>query len=584
MHALLHLRPYLRPHWRLIVLGALLAVPLAALRLGPAPIVRYMLDDILVHRERWKLVYFPLALVGLYAVNFVVRFAHYYLLRLVIIRVNQKIKTDLFHHLLHLSADYFTAQSTGTLISRTGHDPQYIDAGLSCINVVIREPITLLFLFIYTLNINWRLTLMTLVVIPLFGWVFARSGRHIKRYIHQTTTLNASLTSLLQESYAGIRLIKLFRLEGYVLGKFAERYRELTRILLKASRLEEASHPLVELITAIALAPIIYYGGLQVIDNQMSPGDLFAFFTAFAMMMNPIRMMNDINIKLNQASAACTRIFEILSWKSTLITEHHPQAMPAFTRGLSLRGVSFAYPDQPDRLILKNVSFELPVGQAIALVGASGAGKTSLVSLIPRIFDVNAGQILIDGADIRQLSLDELRDRIAVVSQDLFLFNDTLEQNIRCGRLDASFAEVRLAAQHAHALDFIESLPQGFQTVIGERGQKLSGGEKQRLSIARAFLRNSPLLILDEATSSLDSQSERAVQAAIEELMVDRTTLIVAHRLSTIQKADQIIVLRAGEIQEKGTHTELMERRGQYWQFYETGLATAEPEVAVSPS
>ena len=569
MTSLLKLKPYLRPYFWMILASTLLAIPLAAIRVGPAPIVRYMLDELLIHKDTSKLLLFPALIIGLYLVNFVVRFFHYYLLRIVVVRVNQRLKNDLFQHILGLSADYYTAQSTGTLISRTGMDPQYVDGGLACINVLVREPITLIFLFGYALKLNWRLTLITLVIFPLLAWLFAATGRNLKRYIAKITDTNARLFSTLQEAFTGIRVVKAFRLEKYLHKKFRERNDQYAKLLLKTSLVEETSHPFVELLTAFALAPIIYYGGLQVVAGKMSPGDLFAFFTAFAMMMNPIRMMNDLNIKLNQAAAACDRIFEIFDWKSKLHEVEKPQPFSGFSNEISFDQVSFSYPDAPERTILNQLSFSLKKGHSIALVGASGAGKSSLVSLLPRIFDVTGGVIRIDGQDIREISLDDLRKKIAIVSQDVFLFNDTVEENIRCGRLSATSDEIREAARKAHCIDFIENLTDGFQTWIGDRGLKLSGGERQRLSIARAFLREAPILILDEATSSLDSNSERAVQVALEELMKNRTTIIIAHRLSTIRHADQILVLKDGQVVEKGNHDQLIELRGEYASFHQ---------------
>jgi subfamily B ATP-binding cassette protein MsbA len=288
-------------------------------------------------------------------------------------------------------------------------------------------------------------------------------------------------------------------------------------------------------------------------------------------MMNPIRMMNDLNIKLHQASAACDRIFEIFEWKSKLHEPQAPKSIQSLKTEISLHDVSFAYPDAPERPILSHLNFSVPKGKAVALVGASGAGKSSLVSLLPRIFDVTGGSIRIDGQDIRDLSLEDLRKMIAIVSQDVFLFNDTVEENIRCGRLSASSKEIREAAKSAHSLEFIENLSHGFQTLIGDRGQKLSGGERQRISIARAFLREAPILILDEATSSLDTTSERAVQGALDELMRDRTTLIIAHRLSTIRHADMILVLKEGQVVEQGKHDELIRLGGEYARFHQVG-------------
>ena len=567
MKSLLRLKSYLKPYWPLILISALLAVPLSALRAAPAYLLKIVGDDLLVRQDTTKLAWMPWFIIGIYLANFVVRFFHYYLLRIVIGRVNQKIKNDLFEHVLGLSADYFTAQSTGTLISRVGVDPQIIDQGLSCINVVIREPITFIVLFGYALKLNWRLTLITLLVFPPLAWVFSATGRNLKRYIGKLTEENARIYSTLQESFVGIRTLKTFKLEKYVRKKFREKSERFTQIYLKISAMEEAAHPTVELLFAFLMAIMVYFGGRQIIHHWMTPGDLLAFFGTFALMTGPLRNLNEVNLKLAQAAGACQRIFEIFDWKPHLHEPDSPVRLKSFEREIRFDEVTFSYPDAPGRDVLKNVSFSVGRGRVLALAGRSGAGKSSLVSLLPRIFDITGGKILIDGHDIREVSINDLRRMIAVVSQDVFLFNDTIEENIRCGRLSATKAEIREAARKAHALEFIDALPQGFEAIIGDRGQKLSGGERQRLSIARAFLREAPILILDEATSSLDTKSERAVQEALDELMVNRTSIIIAHRLSTIRHADMILVLKDGEIVERGTHDELLSSGGEYAHF-----------------
>ncbi len=580
MKSLLRLKPYLRPFYGLILAAALLAIPLALLRAGPVPLIKYLIDDLLIHRDESKLLFFPLAFIALYAVNFVVRFFHYYFLRIVVARVNQKLKNELYDHLMGLSADYFSAQSTGTLISRVASDPQYVDGGVACVNVVIREPLTFLFLLGYAFHLNWRLTLLTFLVFPPLAWVFSITGKNLRRYMRRMTEENAKIYSTLQESFTGIRIVQVFGLEGFLREKFRERSEGVTGHQLKSAAMEEASHPMVELLTSFVIAAILYFGGSQVLRGQMTSGDLLAFFAAFAMMMNPVRMLNDVNIKLNHAIAACDRIFEIFDWKSRLPVAATPIERTSLEQSISLEQVRFFYPDAPEREVLRGVSFEVKKGATVALVGASGAGKSSLVNLLPRVFDVTAGAIKVDGHDLREFSLSSLRQLIAVVSQDVFLFNDSITENIRCGRLDATDAEILEAARKAHALEFIEKLPDGFATVIGDRGQKLSGGERQRLSIARAFLRHSPILILDEATSSLDSASERAVQRALEELMRGKTTIVIAHRLSTIRHADEIIVLKEGLIVESGRHSELLEKEGEYAHFYRHAGLTATQGVA----
>lgn len=569
--SLLRLKPYLRPYLWLILGSAGLAIPLAALRLGPAPLVKYAIDNLMIQKDPGSLLKLSLMVIGVGIVNFPVRFFHYYLLRVVIARVDQKLKNQLFDHLLGLSADYFTAQSTGSLISRVGSDTQYISGGIAQINVLAREPLTLLSCLGYALYLNWKLTVVTFVIIPPLAWVFSGTARNLKRYIQSLTETNALLFSTLQESFTGIRVVKMFKLEKYMHRKFRERNEKYATTLLKSSKLEEASHCAIDFFGYSAAGGMLFLGGWWIIHGQMSPGDFFGFLTAFGMMMNPIRVMNDVNLKVNSAAAACKRIFEVFDWKTHIDENESSLPLKTLTREVYFNRVTFAYPDAPQRDILKDVEFKVKRGEVVALVGASGAGKSSIVSLLPRVFDVTGGQIEIDGIDIRKIRIEDLRNLIAVVSQDVFLFNDTIEQNIRCGRLSATREDVREAARKAHATDFIESTAEGFQTVIGDRGQKLSGGERQRLSIARAFLREAPILILDEATSSLDSTSERIVQTALEDLMKDRTTIVIAHRLSTIRGADHILVVKEGRIVERGRHNDLLQMNGEYALFHGIG-------------
>jgi len=567
MKSLWKLKVYLKPQWRWIAASLLLAIPLAALRFSPVILIQKLIDDLLTTKDQSKLVTFPLLVIGIYALNFVVRFLHSATIRIVVARVNQRLKNDLYDHVMGLSADYFTTASTGNLMSRVGNDPNQIDQGIAQFAVMIREPIQLVILLFYTFHLNWRLTLITIAVLPPLAFIFRLSGKALKRYIHRLQEEQARMFATLQESFTGVRVIKSFRLEEYVRRKYYERSESFFLNFKKTILVEEISHPLVEFIMAFAIAGLIYMGGKAVLMGTMTQGELFAFFAAFATMQAPIRTLNDMNIKLHNSDAAAERVFEVLDWKTRLIEKPDARPIHDFNSEIRLTNVRFSYPDAPDREVLRGVSFSIPKGRSLALVGASGAGKSSLVSLLPRIFDVTSGKIEIDGHDVRDLKIGDLRSLISIVSQDVFLFNDTIAENIRCGRLGATDEEVRQAAREAFAMDFIESQPFGFLTNIGDRGQKLSGGERQRLSIARAFLRNSPILILDEATSALDNASEKAVQAALDKLMRDKTTILIAHRLSTIRNAHRILVLREGNVVEDGTHGELVTQDGEYAAF-----------------
>ncbi|MDR3608495.1 MAG: ABC transporter transmembrane domain-containing protein [Oligoflexia bacterium] len=569
MRNLLKLKPYLMPHIWAIVASGLLAIPLSALRAAPAPLIKYYIDNLLVDHSRHKLFFFPILVIVLYSLNFIVRFLHYYFIRLVTTRVAEKLKGDLFRHIVGLSSDYFTTQSTGKLISRVSNDTSYVDGAISSINTLIREPMTFLVLLGYALKLHWKLTAVTFILFPPLAMLFKVTGKHLKRYVHNINAENGNLISTLQESFTGIRIVKTFSLEGYVQSKFERQLQTFTDMILKCVRMEEASHPAVELLFAFIIASILFFGSLQVLKGHITPGDLMAFFLTFGLMTNPIRTMNEVNIKLHQADSACERIFEIFSWKSRLYVSPAPKPIHELKEGVRFRDVRFAYPDSPQREVIKGINLQIPRGKVVALVGHSGSGKSSIASLLPRLFDVTGGSIEIDGIDVREYELHQLRDMISVVSQEVFLFNDTIEENIRCGRLNATDEEVREAARKAHADEFIAKLPDGYRSIVGDRGHKLSGGERQRVSIARAFLRGSPILILDEATSSLDTNSERIVQAVLDELIVTRTTLVIAHRLSTIRNAHRIAVMREGHIIELGQHDELMASGGEYFKLYQ---------------
>jgi subfamily B ATP-binding cassette protein MsbA len=570
LQSLKSLKPFIWPNRKWLLFSLLMAIPLSALRIGPIPLVKYLIDEILNNKNESKLILIPLGVIGMYLLNLIIRFLHYFSIRIVVVAANRLIKEKLYNHLISLSYDYYSEQKTGSLLSRVTADPAQLDQGIASLNVLIREPFTFAALLSYVFYTNWKLTLVTFSIVPLLGLVFTKTGRYVKTRIAEYQKMNGESYSIIQESISGIRVIHLYALRNFMQKKFANQAMEMEKMSLKISKIEELASPMVELVTSFAIALILYSGGKAVLNGEMTSGDLIAFFAAFGMMVNPIRQLSDINTKIHSAAGAMDRINHFLSWKSN-VSDVSNAKHPTLHQGIELRNISFTYPNSFDRLVLKNVSFNVPSGKTVALVGQSGSGKSSIAQLLTRMYDVNPSNeesgIFIDGIDLRHVKIEEWRKQVAVVSQDVFLFHDTIYNNISLGNPDATKEEVVEAAKKAFAHDFIQRMPEGYETVVGDRGMKLSGGERQRISIARAFLRNSNLLILDEATSNLDLESEKIVQTTLETLMKGKTTVVIAHRLSTIRNADQIIVIREGQKVESGTYSELMDIRGEFYRL-----------------
>jgi subfamily B ATP-binding cassette protein MsbA len=371
------------------------------------------------------------------------------------------------------------------------------------------------------------------------------------------------MSSLLSESISGMRVIQAFGLEKYLRGQFQQLNRDFTRTSLKAIRVEELSRPAVEFVYGLALTFLMYYVGRESLKGRMTAGDVISYFTCFGMMLQPLRKISEMNVSLSQSAAAIDSVFTVLESEPEVKESPGARPMQPFASSIRFERASFRYQGE-GRGVLDGFDLEVKRGEVVALVGPSGAGKSTVLSLIPRFFDPQAGSVKIDGIDVRTLTLASLRSQIALVTQEVFLFHDTVRANIKAGRHDLTDEQVRSAAEAAQAWGFIERLPQGLDTVIGDRGQKLSGGERQRLSIARALLKDAPILLLDEATSALDSENERLVQTALDRLMSGRTALVVAHRLSTIRRADRILVLEQGKVVEEGSHDALLDRGGAY--------------------
>jgi subfamily B ATP-binding cassette protein MsbA len=559
-------------------LSALTSIPLAFLDAAPLLILKSMVDDLMIKKDASSLIWLPAQIIAIFALKFLFRFAHSYSNRLVVIHFSKRLRHRLFQHLTTLSVDHFSERGAGDILARMTSDISHIENGVGSFTSIIRQPIAFIVLIGSCLHTNFKLTLTLFVALPLLASLFIWSGKYTRRKIHQFAESHSRTLSTLHEAIAGFRTLTLFGLRTYILRRFRDRLDASTESLIKISRIEEISHPMVELITSFAIALVLYLGGKEVLNGTMTSGELVAFFTAFGMLMNPIRALADLNLKVNQASAAVNRVFDVFHWKTSLLPHLTPNLeVPKGSLVFNFENVSFSYPESPEREVLKGVSFQLEWQKKIALVGPSGSGKSSLVGLITRLYDPTHGRILLNGQDIRHYRVSEYRKLFGVVSQDVFLFNESVAENIQLGSIGAKIQQIESAADHSHSTDFLSRFPEGIFSNVGERGQKLSGGERQRISVARAFLRNAPVLILDEATSNLDSESERVVQESISELMSQKSTLVVAHRLSTIRSADEILVIQGGSIYERGTHSDLLEKEGLYAMLWNTQSGDRSP-------
>ncbi len=566
--------PFIKTQKRLLIASILLSIPMSAISSAPAVLVKYLIDKILVHpahgEKGLEMVFtFSAGIVIVYSLNFIVRFSFNYSSRLANERIMRDLREALFKHYISLSTTFFNQTSVGGLMSKIMNDVFYVSQYVINLSSFFRQIFTFLAVFGYALYLNPKLVGFILVVAPGLIWLSGRTGNLMKHYSLQMQEANAEVFSILQEGFSGFKVIKSFCLETRVFQKFCKKNDRYVDYALRAARVQESASPTVELIGAVALAFVIYVGGRDVLHGRMTPGDLSAFFACFALMINPVQTFNDLILKFNQAAAAADSIDDALKLVSNVEQAKAFKPFPE-TRKVDLKfhDVGFRYSkEQP--WLFQELNFSVLSGQTIAIVGASGQGKSTLLSLVPRFYDPELGHIELNGVNIRDLSLNDLRKNVAMVTQDVFLFNDSIYENILAGRPEATQAEVFDAAKTAHALRFIEKLPQGWDTCVGERGTRLSGGERQRIAIARALLKDAPLLILDEATSSLDSESEKNVQIALDELMRGRTSLIVAHRLSTVRHADQILVMQGGTFVERGTHKELIsDKEGVYSKFY----------------
>ncbi len=529
-------------------------------------LVKPALDEIFLKRNADMLKLIPLAVIGIYLVKGTCNYFQTVLMNFIGQRIVADLRAELYRKIQIQSLAFFTKHPTGVLMSRITNDVGYIQGAVSeAVTALLKDSFTLLCLVIVIFYRDWQLAIVAMFVFPLAVYPIAKFGQKMRQIATRAQVTLGSLTSLLQETISGTRIVKAFGMEAHENNRFSVENERLFRLSLKSISINAVSSPFMEFLGGLGISAIIFYGGYQVIHGQSTPGTFFSFLTALIMLYEPVKRLTNVNNTIQQGIAGAERVFSIMDLVPEIRNRPDAVPLPRISREIEIRNVTFRYEEAP---VLKNINLRIRTGEAVAFVGMSGGGKTTLVNLIPRFYDVTDGMILIDGQDIRNVTIESLRGQIAIVTQQTILFNDTVRNNIAYGDISKTEDQIVEAAKAAHAHDFILRLPKGYETVIGEQGTKLSGGERQRISIARALLKNAPILILDEATSSLDSEAEIEVQDALENLMKGRTTLVIAHRLSTIRNADRIIVLVNGEIREEGTHETLLSRHGEYSRLY----------------
>ena len=573
----------MRRHVSRILLAALCMVVAAATTALNAWILEPVFDEVFLGGNEDMLVLIPLAVIAIAVVKGFATFAQAYLMSTVGQSVIAALQGDLFAHLMRADLAYFHRVTTGKLISNFLNDVQHLQEMLGrALTGTAKDGVTLAFLVGLLFYQDWRLAIVSCIVFPIAIVPIRNLGRRMRKASTRTQLATGRFSALLNETMHDVRHVKAYGMEAYETRRaydvIADRLREMFRVV----RTRALATPFVEVLSGFAIGGVIFYGGTRILAGETSPGTFVSFLGALLMSYQPLRSLANLNTVLQEGLAAAQRIFAHIDVEPEISDRPDAVALPVEAGAIAFDDVRFTYAN--GKAALNGVSLEVPAGATVALVGRSGAGKSTAINLLPRFFDVDAGSITIDGVDLRRATLASLRGAIGLVSQESTLFNDTVRANIAYGRIDADEREVERAARDAAAHDFIVELPRGYDTVVGERGVALSGGQRQRIAIARAMLKNAPILLLDEATSALDAESERQVQQALNTLMRGRTTLVVAHRLSSIQEADRIYVMEEGRIVETGRHGELLARRGVYAELYATQqtveLAGAEPVPA----
>jgi subfamily B ATP-binding cassette protein MsbA len=530
-------------------------------------LVQPALDGVFLNKNTRMLKLIPLALLIVYFLRSLAMFGQEYLMSFVGQNIIRRLRNRLYDRIQDLPLSFFHKERTGVLMSRVTNDVNIIKSMVSTVVTgSLRDSLTIMGLTFVIFYQIWELAVIAFLVLPVAFYPIIIFGRRVRRTSTGCQKAMADMSSFLHETFAGNKIVKAFGMEPHEKKRFSEKTRKLFRLEMKEVKYKAISSPINLFLGGVAVSAIIYYGGLRVIQGVYTPGTFFSFIVAVLLLYKPIKELSKLNNALQQGLAATDRVFDILERDSDIVQISNPLTVKPGPHRVAFEKVFFKYDKE---MVLKDVNLDVQPGEILALVGMSGGGKTSLVNLIPRFYDVSQGAIFIDGINIRDASLASLRNQIAIVTQEPILFDDTVKNNIAYGRHTASENEIEAAARAAYASDFIRGFPNQFDTRIGELGTRLSGGEKQRICIARALLKDAPILILDEATSSLDSESEMWVQKALENLMKGRTTFVIAHRLSTVNRAHRIVVLVDGKIVEEGNHEALVARQGEYYKLHQ---------------
>lgn len=566
---------YIKPYvWPYFVLAMVCMLGYSATEGAMPFLVQWMMDDVFVKKNAEMLYFLPGGIIVIFVIRGALNFGQSYLSEYVGLNIVQDVRNQMMRHLQFMPLSFFSRHPSGTLISRIGSDATLLRSALTdSLTSFLKDTTSLIVLIVVAFVKDWFLASLAFVVFPASVLPVMRLSRKMKRFARRGQISTGTLTSYLQESIQGNRIVKAFGMEEYEISRFMKENLYLFKQSLRVTRIRGIVSPIMELFAAVGIASVVWYGGSSVIAGTRTPGDFFAFMTAMFLMYQPFKSLTRTYTMLHQGLAGAERVFEILDEAPSIADKPGARAAAPFARAIEFHDVSFSYGTDP---VLSHVNLTIRAGEMVALVGMSGAGKSTLADLIPRFYDVTSGRITVDGVDVRDLALASLRSQIGIVTQHTFLFNDTARNNIAYGDPERSMEEVAAAAKAAHAHEFVSAMPEGYDSMVGEMGMLLSGGQRQRLAIARALLKDAPILILDEATSSLDSESERLVQDALEKLMTTRTTLVIAHRLSTIRNADRIVVLVDGTVSEEGTHQELLAHNGPYSRLYNLQLLEAE--------